>query len=199
MDYYIPPLQRLIEQFAQFPGIGKKMAGRLAFHILGQPQGAIDEFADALVSAKRDIRLCNICQNLADKEVCDVCSSSTRDKSIVCVMEGPKDVISLERTHEYKGVYHVLHGAISPMDKVGPSDIKIVELLDRLKKYDIKEVIMATNLTIEGEATAMYISKLVKPLGVKVTRIAHGLPVGGDLEYADEQTIMQAINGRRPF
>lgn len=197
MDYYVAPLARLIEQFERLPGIGHKTARRLAFHILDSSVEEAEDFADALVSAKRLVKYCSVCQNITDLDICAVCGDMRRDTSIICVMESPKDVISLEKTKEYNGLYHVLHGAISPMDDIGPEDIKIAELLRRLGGNDVKEVIMATNPNIEGEATAMYVSRLIKPLGIKVTRIAHGVPVGGDLEYADEVTLTRAIEGRR--
>jgi len=197
MDYYVAPLARLIEQFEKLPGIGHKTARRLAFFVLDSTDNEASQFADAITSAKRLVKYCGICQNMTDSEVCSICESTRRDKSIICVMQSPKDVISLEKTREYNGLYHVLHGAISPMDDIGPEDIKIAELLKRMQNDTVKEVIMATNPNIEGEATAMYISKLIKPLGVKVTRIAHGVPVGGDLEYADEVTLTRAIEGRR--
>lgn len=197
MDYYVAPLARLIEQFERLPGIGHKTARRLAFFVLDSSDNEADQFADAITSAKRLVKYCSVCQNITDTDVCSICESTRRDKSIICVMQSPKDVISLEKTREYNGLYHVLHGAISPMDDVGPEDIKIAELLKRMQDDTVKEVIMATNPNIEGEATAMYISRLIKPLGVKVTRIAHGVPVGGDLEYADEVTLTRAIEGRR--
>lgn len=197
MDYYVEPLARLIEQFNRLPSIGKKTAKRLAFYMLTMPESEAREFAEAVIAAKTDIRLCDICQNITDTEICHICSDETRDQSTICVMESPGDVISIEKTREYKGLYHILHGVISPMDGIEPSDIRIAELLKRLQDGNVKEVIMATNPTIEGEATAMYISRLIKPLGVKVTRIAHGVPVGGDLEYADEVTLTMALEGRR--
>ncbi len=197
MNYYVEPLARLIEQFERLPGIGHKTARRLAFFILGGSEHEAGEFARALIDAKRLIKYCRVCQNMADDEICPICSDEKRDPAVICVMESPKDVISLEKTNEYKGTYHVLHGAISPMDDIGPEDIRIPELLARLGNGKVKEVIMATNPNIEGEATAMYLSKLIKPLGIKVTRIAHGVPVGGDLEYADEITLTKAIEGRR--
>jgi len=197
MDYYVAPLARLIEQFEKLPGIGHKTARRLAFYLLNSSQEDANEFADAILAAKKLVKYCSVCQNITDDDVCSICKNPKRDNTVICVMESPKDVISLEKTNEYNGLYHVLHGAISPMDDIGPSDIKIAELLLRLKDNTVKEVIMATNPNIEGEATAMYIAKLIKPLGVKVTRIAHGVPVGGDLEYADEVTLTRAIEGRR--
>ena len=196
MDYFVPPLEILIEQFAKLPGIGKKTATRLAFHVLNSSNEDAKAFADAITNAKSQVKLCKVCQNITDTEICALCESPKRDNSIICVTESPKDVISIEKTNEYHGLYHVLHGAISPMDNIGPNDIKIPELLERLNDDRVKEVIMATNPTIEGEATAMYIAKLIKPFGIKVTRIAHGVPVGGDLEYADEYTLARALEGR---
>ncbi len=197
MNEYIPPLANLIEQFEALPGIGHKTAQRLAFYILNSPKQYAEDFAKALTDAKETIKYCQVCQNITDKDTCDMCNDDTRDKSIICVIETPKDALLIEKTHEYHGMYHILHGAISPMDGIGPSDIKIKELLTRLNNSEVKEIIMATNPNIEGEATAMYIAKLVKPLGIKVTRIANGVPVGGDLEYADEITLTKAIEGRR--
>ncbi len=197
MEYFVPPLEILIEQFAKLPGIGKKTATRLAFHVLNSSNEEANAFAKAIVNAKEQVKLCKVCQNITDTETCSLCESPKRDTSVICVTESPKDVISIEKTNEYHGLYHVLHGAISPMDNIGPNDIKIPELLERLKDDTVKEVIMATNPTIEGEATAMYIAKLIKPFGIKVTRIAHGIPVGGDLEYADEITLTKAMEGRR--
>ena len=197
MEYFVPPLEILIEQFAKLPGIGKKTATRLAFHVLNSSNEDAKAFANAITNAKEQVKLCKVCQNITDTEICALCENPKRDKSIICVTESPKDVISIEKTNEYHGLYHVLHGAISPMDNIGPNDVKIAELLERLKEDTVKEVIMATNPTIEGEATAMYIAKLIKPFGIKVTRIAHGIPVGGDLEYADEITLTRAMEGRR--
>ena len=197
MEYFVPPLEILIEQFAKLPGIGKKTATRLAFHVLNSSNEDAKAFAASITNAKEQVKLCKICQNITDTETCALCESPKRDNSVICVTESPKDVISIEKTNEYHGLYHVLHGAISPMDNIGPNDIKIPELLERLKDDTVKEVIMATNPTIEGEATAMYIAKLIKPFGIKVTRIAHGIPVGGDLEYADEITLTRAMEGRR--
>ena len=197
MEYFVPPLEILVEQFAKLPGIGKKTATRLAFHVLNSSNEEAQAFAKAIINAKEQVKLCKICQNITDTETCALCESPKRDNSVICVTESPKDVISIEKTNEYHGLYHVLHGAISPMDNIGPNDIKIPELLERLKDDTVKEVIMATNPTIEGEATAMYIAKLIKPFGIKVTRIAHGIPVGGDLEYADEITLTRAMEGRR--
>lgn len=197
MEYFVPPLEILVEQFAKLPGIGRKSAQRLAFHVLNSSEADASKFAEAIINAKKLVKYCNVCQNITDSEVCSICNNPKRDSSVICVTESPKDVISIEKTNEYHGLYHVLHGAISPMDDIGPNDIKIAELLKRLESDEVKEVIMATNPTIEGEATAMYIARLIKPLGIKVTRIAHGIPVGGDLEYADEVTLTKAMEGRR--
>ena len=197
MDYYVAPLANLIDCFSKLPGIGKKTARRLAFYVLNSPMEEASAFAEAILDAKKNVKYCSICQNITENDVCEICKNEKRDKSTICVTETARDVLSLEKTHEYNGLYHVLHGAISPMDDIGPSDIKIAELLLRLKDGTVKEVIMATNPTVEGEATAMYIARLIKPLGVKVTRIAHGIPVGGDLEYADEVTLMRAMEGRQ--
>lgn len=196
MNGYIPPLARLIDQFAKMPGVGKRSASRMAFYVLKMSEKEADALADAIIDAKKNISYCSVCCNLTDKDPCAICSGERRDGSTICVVENAKDVIALENTHEYKGLYHVLHGVISPMDGIGPEDIRIKELLKRLNS-EISEVIIATNPTVEGEATAMYISKLVTPMGIKVTRIAHGLPVGGDLEYADEITLARAMEGRR--
>lgn len=191
------PIERLIEQFKKLPGIGYKTAERLAFYVLSQPKEYAEQIASALICAKEEIRFCECCFNLTDKSPCDICKDSRRDRSVICVVETPKDVAAMENMHEYKGLYHVLHGALSPMDGVGADDIRIKELLERVYKEDTKEVIMATNPNIAGEATAMYIAKLLKPFDVKVTRIAHGVPVGADIEYADEVTLMRAMEGRR--
>lgn len=196
MQYFAAPLQNLIEEFEKLPGIGSKTAQRLAFFVLNQPMEKAQKFADAIISAKKNLCYCRDCRNLSDKEVCSICDNPTRDHSIICVVENPRDVIQIERTNEFKGVYHVLHGAISPMDNVGPDDITIKELMTRIAGGEVKEVIMATNPNLEGETTAMYISKLVKPFGVNVTRIAHGVPVGGELEFADEVTLSKALKGR---
>ncbi len=196
MKYDLLPLTRLIEHFEQLPGIGKKSAQRLAFYILSRTDEEIADFADSLVDAKQKIRYCNCCKNITDSDVCDICADSTRDASTICVVENARDVLAIERTGEYRGKYHVLHGLISPMDGIGPDSLYIKELLLRTGEADVKEVIMATNPTVEGEATALYISKLLKPLGIKVTRLAYGIPVGGHLEYADEVTLFRAIEGR---
>lgn len=194
---YVAALAELIEEFEKMPGIGRKSASRLAFYVMGLSEGAAKALAGAIITAKTTVGFCGVCQNLTDIDPCRICSSPKRDREIICVMESPRDVIALEKTREYKGQYHVLHGAISPMDGIGPDDIRLKELLKRLSNSEVKEVIMATNPTIEGEATAMYIARLIRPFGIKITRIAHGVPVGGDLEYADEVTLMRAIEGRR--
>ncbi len=196
MAYSVAPLENLIDSFARLPGIGRKTAQRLAYHMLNQSQEDCEKFADAILEAKKTIRYCQECQNLTDSELCPICQSELRDKTTICVVEEPKDVIALERTHEYSGLYHVLHGVISPLAGVSPDDIKIKELLRRIGKGGISEVIMATNASVEGEATAIYISQLLKPMSIKCTRLAYGLPVGGDLEYADEITLTRAIEGR---
>ncbi len=196
MEYFAAPLQNLIEEFEKLPGIGSKTAQRLAFYVLNQPKEKAEKFAQAILEAKKSLCYCKECQNLSDREVCSICANPARDHSVICVMESPKDVLQMERTNEFKGVYHVLHGAIAPMDHVGPDDIRIKELMARISKGNIKEVIMATNPNLEGETTAMYISKLIKPFGVKVTRIAHGVPVGGELEFADEITLTKALQWR---
>ena len=196
MAYYAAPLSKLIEQFERLPGIGRKTAQRLAFFVLSQSDAQAEEFSDAIRNAKKSMHTCRICQNLTDGEICPICSSPSRNHSVICVVENPRDVVAFERTQEYDGLYHVLHGVISPMDGVGPDSLKIKELLKRLNDEPVNEVIMATNPDVEGEATAMYISRLLKPLGVKVTRIAYGIPVGGDLEYADEVTLSRALEGR---
>ncbi len=193
-----PPLiEDLIESYAQLPGIGRKSAERIAFHILdNMPKDSVVQMTEKILAAKDNICFCPVCQNLTDITPCRICSSSKRDNSIICVVENPKDVIAIEKTKEYNGLYHVLHGALSPMDGISPDDLKINELLLRLNS-DVKEIIMATNPTVSGTATAVYLSKLISPMGVKVTRIAHGIPVGGDLEYADEITLIKALEGRQ--
>lgn len=194
---YPEPIAKLIEGFMKLPGIGPKTGSRLAFYVLDMKEDDVLEFAKALVNAKRSLVYCSVCHNITDTDPCRICNDGHRDESVVCVLQDPKDVIAMEKMKEYNGKYHVLHGAISPMDGIGPEDIKISELLQRLQDDTITEVILATNPTIEGEGTAMYISRLIKPSGIKVTRIAHGLPVGGDLEYADEMTLSKALEGRR--
>lgn len=192
------PIEALIEKFEQLPGIGRKSAERIAFYVLdSMTKESAQEFARCISEAKATIKLCPVCQNLTDTAPCSICASEKRDRSVICVVEHPKDVQAIEKTREYKGLYHVLHGALSPMDGIAPDDIKIKELLERLASPGVSEVIMATNPTVNGTATAVYISKLIQPLGVKVTRIAHGIPVGGDLEYADEVTLIKALEGRR--
>ncbi|GHV18167.1 recombination protein RecR [Clostridia bacterium] len=200
-DYYVPALAKLIEQFESLPSIGHKTATRLAFHMLSLPESRARAFSEAIMNAKNAVRCCDICQNLTDTDVCGICTSVKRDKSMLCVVESPKDVISMEKTAEFNGLYHVLHGAISPMDGISPEDIRIKELIPRITD-EIKEVIIATNPTIEGEATAMYLAKLIRsinPIATQliVTRIAHGVPVGADLEFADQITLGKAISGRR--
>lgn len=196
MDYYVSPLQNLIDEFRKLPGIGTKTAQRLAYHVLNLPEEKAFRFSEAIVEAKRKITYCKVCQNFSDSDLCSVCANPVRDKSVILVVESPKDVMQIEKTNEFKGVYHVLHGAISPMDNIGPDDIRIKELMTRVSGGEVKEVIMATNPNLEGETTAMYISKLLKPFGIKTTRIAHGVPVGGELEYADEVTLARALKGR---
>lgn len=195
MDFYPIAIEKLIEEFAKLPGIGYKTAQRLTLHVLNLPGEEVKEFAEALIKARGTIKYCSICGNFTDKDPCAVCSNPNRDNSIICVVEQPKDIISIEKVKEFNGVYHVLHGNISPMAGRGPEDIKLKELIRRING-EVKEVIVATNPNIEGEATAMYISKILKPLGAKVTRIAHGIPVGGDLDYADEVTLSKALEGR---
>lgn len=196
MNYNIVPLTELINQFSRLPGIGKKTAQRLAYSILEQPPERARQFADALINAREKIHFCATCQSLTDLDVCQICADDRRDKSVICVVEDPRDVMAFERTREYRGVYHVLHGVISPLDNIGPDKLRIKELMARLSDGTVKEIIMATNPTVEGEATASYISRLVKPMGIKVTRLAYGIPVGGDLEYADEYTLARALEGR---
>lgn len=195
-NYNIIPLNELISQFERLPGIGKKTAQRLAYYILEQPSESAERFAEALVNAKKKIHFCKVCQGFTDGEVCPICSDSTRDRSVICVVAEPKDIMAFERTKEFSGTYHVLHGVISPLDGITPDSLKIKELMSRLASNEVKEIIMATNPTVEGEATASYISRLAKPMGVKVTRLAYGIPVGGDLDYTDEYTLTRALEGR---
>lgn len=195
--HYPEPISKLIDSFMKLPGIGPKTAGRLAFFVLNMKEDTVLEFAKALVDAKRNLRFCTVCGHITDIDPCQICQDQSRDRSMICVVQDPKDVIAMEKMRDYKGMYHVLHGAISPMDGVGPEDINVPSLLTRLQDEEVEELILATNPTIEGEATAMYISRLVKPSGITTTRIAHGLPVGGDLEYADEVTLSKALEGRR--
>ncbi|WP_314730072.1 recombination mediator RecR [Peptostreptococcus stomatis] len=197
MENYSEPIDRLINEFSKLPGIGRKTAQRLAFHVINMDLKDVTGLSKALVDVKNEIKYCSVCCNISDTEVCPICANSHRDPSTICVVEDPRDVAAMERTKDYSGRYHVLNGVISPMDGIGPDMLNIKELISRLGDGSVKEIIMATNPTIEGEATAMYISRLVKPMGIKVTRIAHGLPVGGDLEYADDVTISKALEGRR--
>ena len=197
MAYYSPTIERLIENFEKLPSIGHKTATRLAFHMLNLKEEDTNEFINSIIEAKKNLKYCSKCFNITDTDPCPICSSPKRDQSTICVVEDVKDVVAMEKTHEFKGVYHVLHGSISPMNGIGPEDIKIKELLERLKDVDVKEIIIATNPRVEGEATAIYLSKLIKPIGIKVTRIAHGIPVGGDLEYTDEVTLSKGLEGRR--
>ena len=197
MEYFPAPLEKLVEQFAKLPGIGGKSAQRLAFYVLGLSQNEAQEFAGAILDAKQNVTCCPICQNLTAGGVCSICASQKRDASIVCVVADPRDVIAIERAREFNGRDHVLHGVISPMNHIGPDDLQIKSLLDRVGQGEIKEVIMATNPDTEGEATAMYIARLLRPFGVKITRLAYGIPVGGHLEFADDATLMRALEGRR--
>lgn len=197
MEQYAAPIANLIEQLSKLPGIGRKTAQRLAFFILEMDPLDAERLSTSIMEAQEKIKFCSICQNLTDEDPCYICRNEKRDKSVICVLEGAKDILSMERSREYKGQYHILHGLISPMDNVGPDDIKIKELLNRLASDEVKEIIVATNPTVEGEATALYLSRIIKPLGIKVTRIGHGIPVGGDLEYFDEVTISKAMENRR--
>lgn len=197
MNSFFPAsVENLIDQFASLPGVGKKSASRLAFHILGLPEQEVQAFASAILEAKENVHTCPVCQNLTDTELCPICSSTKRDHSLVCVVSEPKDVLSVERSHEYNGVYHVLHGAISPLNHIGPDDLRISELVARVSGGSVSEVIMATNPDTEGDTTAMYLSRLLKPFDVKVTRLAYGIPVGSNIEFVDDATIMRALNGR---
>ncbi len=193
--YNVAPLEKLVEQFERMPGIGYKTAQRLAYYVLNMSKTEARGFSDAVIDAHEKIHYCKVCCNLTDSELCPVCKSEKRNKDIICVVETPRDAMAMEATDEYKGVYHILHGAISPLNDIGPDDLKIKELIARLSS-DVKEVIMATNPTVEGDATAMYLSRLLKPMGIKVTRLAYGIPVGGDLEYADQVTLAKALEGR---
>jgi recombination protein RecR len=195
--FYPEPISKLIDGFMKLPGIGPKTAARLAFFVLKMKEDDVLDMAKALVNAKRNLHYCSVCYNITDTDPCHICRDSRRDPSVICVVQEPKDVIAMEKTKEFNGTYHVLHGAISPVEGIGPDELKIAELIKRLQNDEVEEIILATNPTIEGEATAMYISRLVKPSGIRVTRIAHGLPVGGDLEYADEVTLAKALEGRR--
>jgi recombination protein RecR len=193
---YSASIEKLIEEFEKLPSIGHKTAVRLAFYVLNSPEEDAIKFADTIVTAKKNLKYCSVCNNITDEDPCIICANAKRNKEIICVVEDVRDIASIERTHEYTGVYHVLHGTISPMNGIGPNDIKIKELITRLGTEDIKEIILATNPNVEGEATAMYISKLIKPFNVKTTRIAHGIPIGGNLEYTDEVTLAKALENR---
>ena len=197
MSMYSPSIEKLIQSFEKLPSIGNKTAARLAFYMLNASEEETNEFVSSIINAKKNLKYCSKCYNISDTDPCPICGNPKRDSSVICVVEDVRDIIAMEKTHEFKGVYHVLHGSISPMNGIGPDDIKIKELLARLMDGTVKEVILATNPRVEGEATAMYLSKLIKPLGIKVTRIAHGIPVGGDLEYTDEITLTKALEGRR--
>ena len=196
MAYHVESLQKLIDQFARLPGIGRKTAARLAFHVLNLPEEEAEGFAAAIVNAKRNIHCCKRCQNLTDAEYCVICENPARDTTVICVVEDTQDVMAIERTHEYNGLYHVLHGIIAPLSGIGPEQLRIKELIARVSAGGVNEIIMATNPTVEGEATASYLSRLIKPFEVRVTRLAYGIPVGGDLEYADEVTLSRALAGR---
>ncbi len=195
--YYPEPISKLVDSFTKLPGIGPKTAVRLAFFVLSMEEDDVLEFGKALVNAKRELTHCSTCGHITDKDPCSICTDTERDNSLICVVQDPKDVIAMEKMKDFRGKYHVLNGAISPMDGIGPEDINVTSLIERLKNEEVEELILATNPTVEGEATAMYISRLVKPSGIRTTRIAHGLPVGGDLEYADEVTLSKALEGRR--
>ncbi len=197
MNYYGNPVSRLIEELSKLPGIGGKSAQRLAFYIINMPEENALSLAQAITQAKKNIKYCSLCCNLTDSDICPICEDLSRNRKVIMVVEDPRDMAAYERTHNYKGLYHVLHGAISPMNGIGPADLKIKELLERLKDDSTEEIIIATNPNIEGEATAMYLSRIIKPLGIRVTRIAHGVPVGGDLEYVDEVTLSRALEGRQ--
>ena len=196
MNFYPMSVTRLIEEFSKLPGIGTKTAQRLTFYVLNLDMSDVEKFSNAIIEAKKNIKYCSVCGNMTDNDPCLICKDTNRDKQFICVVQEPRDVIAMERTREFNGLYHVLRGAISPLEGIGPDEIRIKELLSRLNE-NIKEVVLATNPNVEGEATAMYISRLLKPLGIKVTRLAHGIPVGGDLEYADEVTLSKALEGRR--
>lgn len=197
MNYYGNPVSKLVEELSRLPGIGSKSAQRLAFHIINLPKEEACNLATAIIKAKKDVKYCSVCCNFSDGDICPICADTSRDQDVIMVVEDPKSMAAYERTREFKGVYHILHGVISPMAGIGPSDIKIKELLERIKSRNIEEVIIATNPKVEGEATAMYISKILKPLDIKVTRIANGVPVGGEIEYIDEVTLLRALEGRR--
>ncbi len=196
MSFFPASLENLIDKFASLPGVGRKSAQRLAFHLLGLPDAEAISFADAILDAKKNVHTCRVCQNLTEGEICAVCASDRRDKGTICVVSEPRDVLSIERGREYNGTYHVLHGVLSPMNHIGPDDLRIKELLKRVAEEDVQEVIMATNPDTEGEATAMYLSRLLKPFGVRVTRLAYGIPVGANLEFTDDATLSRALEGR---
>jgi len=196
-SFFPPSLETMIDKFAALPGVGRKSAQRLAFHILALPEGEAEGFADAIIQARENVHTCPVCQNLTDSDLCSICTSDRRDNTVICVVAEPRDVLSIERSREFSGVYHVLHGILSPMNRIGPDDIRINELVKRVNENGISEVIMATNPDTEGEATAMYISRMLKPFGVKVTRLAYGIPVGSNLEFADDATLLRALEGRQ--
>jgi len=197
MRFFTAPVENLIEQFQKLPGIGRKTAQRLAFFVLSLPEAEAEGFANAIVEAKKKVKFCSVCQNMTDTDVCQLCSDEARERDVICVVSDPKDVAAIEKTREFNGLYHVLHGCISPMNGIGPDDVRIKELVARVSQGDIREVILATNPDTEGEATAMYISRLLSPFGVQTTRLAYGIPVGGHLEFADEMTLIRALEGRR--
>ena len=197
MNYFPAPLEKLVEQFAKLPGIGARSAQRLAFHVLHLPEEEAAAFANAILAARQQVTLCPVCQNLSAGGLCPICASPRREESVICVVADPRDVVALERSHEFQGRYHVLHGVLSPMNHVGPDDLQIKSLVERVAKGDIQEVIMATNPDTEGEATAMYLARLLRPFGTKITRLAYGIPVGGHLEFADDATLMRALEGRQ--
>ena len=197
MRFFTTPVENLIEQFQKLPGVGRKTAQRLAFFMLSLPEEEAQGFANAIINAKKTVKFCSVCQNLTDSEVCGICEDKSRDTETICVVSDPKDVAAIEKTREYNGLYHVLHGCISPMNGIGPDDVRIKELIARVAQGGVREVIMATNPDTEGEATAMYISRLLKPFGISTSRLAYGIPVGGHLEYADEMTLTRALSGRR--
>lgn len=197
MRFFSAPVENLIEQFQKLPGIGRKTAQRLAFFVLALPEAEAEGFASAVIEAKKKVKFCSVCQNMTDTEICSLCSDEARDREVICVVSDPKDVAAIEKTREYNGLYHVLHGCISPMNGIGPDDVRIKELVARVSQGGVREVILATNPDTEGEATAMYISRLLSPFGVQTTRLAYGIPVGGHLEFADEMTLIRALEGRR--
>ncbi len=197
MRFFTAPVENLIEQFQKLPGIGRKTAQRLAFFVLSLPEAEAEGFANAIIEAKKKVKFCSVCQNMTDTEICSLCEDESRDRTLICVVSDPKDVAAIEKTREYNGLYHVLHGCISPMNGIGPDDVRIKELVTRVSKGGIREVILATNPDTEGEATAMYISRLLSPFGIQTTRLAYGIPVGGHLEFADEMTLIRALEGRR--